>query len=136
MLNELEKAEKAKNKAFEEKMNSPDQQKSSFFSMGSKDVVENYNKKVRNVEYISNKVQMTIKGLIFCEVDRFHAERVNGLTALLNSFVAVNLQAAKKNLENWMSTASTISLNATEYEAQVQLVYTATDEEVFNEDVK
>lgn len=126
---ELEKAERAKMQAFEEKVNGTSKSRG-FGGFFGGDVDEVYAKKEKIVENCAKKVDMIAKGLAFSEIDRFNLERSQNTEKIVGSFISVNLTAAQQNLADWIGTAGALNVNALNFQHNTSLVFAANEADI------
>ena len=141
VLKDLEKAEKEKLKAFEEKEKfkttpAPEPRRLSMSSMTGfmkpktlQDYEDAYQKKVEIVDQLFQQQDRMTKGLIYCELDRFCRDRLDTINTLLGSLAAINLEVALNTNIKWTEVVATAGLDTEQFREIVGAVQHAMDDE-------
>eukprot|EP01034_Spumella_vulgaris_P024260 gene24260-30580_t len=137
-MRELERAEREKVKALEEKHRSmssgttpPPRRTSvnlsvSIFAKKGDELEELVQRKVDQVTQLQSIVDRINQALIFCEIDRFNRDRVQSISYLVGSLAATHMQAATTK---WSEIVALSGLQTSEFTDCVSAVYNNIDEE-------
>ncbi len=104
LMKELERTEKERIKALEEKnriASSGQARRSSMTSMFSKtteNIDELCQKKTDAVNHLQMNLDRMTKAMIFCEMDRFNIDRVKSINYLVGSLAVCNLEVSRLRL--------------------------------------
>ena len=137
-IKELERAEKEKARALDEKNKAQalaaNGGKRSMFSKPPEELEEIYLKKTDHVNALQLAVDRMTKAMIICEMDRFNQDRVKCIHDLVGALSVANLELAAAATKRWTEVVSNVSIDTSKYSDFVDLLESARDvNEVFAE---
>eukprot|EP01032_Pedospumella_encystans_P010266 gene10266-12018_t len=139
LVKELERAEREKAKAAEDKQRSLSpsqankrQSMTLMFQKGPGELEDILNKKTEQVAQLQGRVDRLTKGLTFCEIHRFNKDRLNSIATMLGTLTATHLQMAQSTTNKWMEVAAQVGVEVGLYSETVATIVSsaALDEEL------